>query len=195
VSRLDLESLEENILHLVRKHCQTNSEKKGLYFEDLKKMIDAHPKIIALKVHYLKYLNQIHVLDDRLVLSSPDKSISKSDEKILRQMDEMCRQGEFKKFSFDELQEFLGIPSDRFDRLLNVLLERKKVIHGKEGYIFFADWLEQLISILQQSKIRELTVSEFKKISGLSRKYAIPLLELLDKKGITRKEGSVHKIL
>jgi len=52
-----------------------------------------------------------------------------------------------------------------------------------------------LIAKLQESGAKELTVSEFKRISGLSRKYAIPLLELLDKKGVLRKQGSLHKIL
>jgi len=113
----------------------------------------------------------------------------------MRKMNGMCAAGEFKNYSFEELRDLFGISSEKFDRLFDTLLARKKVIHGKEGFIFFSDWLDQLIVKLQESENKELTVSEFKKISGLSRKYAIPLLELLDKKGVTRKQGSLHKIL
>jgi hypothetical protein len=40
-----------------------------------------------------------------------------------------------------------------------------------------------------------MTVSEFKSMTGLSRKYAIPLLELLDQMGITRRKGPGREIL
>jgi selenocysteine-specific elongation factor len=36
---------------------------------------------------------------------------------------------------------------------------------------------------------RVLTIAEFKAISGLGRKQAIPLLELFDKEGTSRREG------
>jgi len=32
-------------------------------------------------------------------------------------------------------------------------------------------------------------------MTGLSRKYAIPLLELLDQMGVTRRKGSLREIL
>ncbi|MBD3414052.1 MAG: hypothetical protein GF421_06455 [Candidatus Aminicenantes bacterium] len=195
VSRSNLDSLEKDILRLIEKHSRPEEQKKGLSFENLKTKINAHPKILGLTVQYLKHLNRIHESEDRLVLSSLEENLTEEDEKIFTELDLMCSQGEFKKYSFEELQELLGISSDRFERILNVLLKRRKVIHGKEGFIFFSEWLDRLITQLQKSKKRQLTVSEFKKLSGLSRKYAIPLLELLDKKGVTRKQGSIHKIL
>jgi Elongation factor SelB, winged helix len=38
-------------------------------------------------------------------------------------------------------------------------------------------------------------VAEFKALTSLSRKYAIPLLELLDQMGVTRRRGAVREIL
>jgi len=38
-------------------------------------------------------------------------------------------------------------------------------------------------------------VSEFKEMTGLSRKYAIPLLEFLDELGLTRRLGSKRLIV
>jgi hypothetical protein len=40
-----------------------------------------------------------------------------------------------------------------------------------------------------------LTVGEFKDLTGLSRKFAIPLLELLDEMGVTRRRGATREIL
>jgi len=51
------------------------------------------------------------------------------------------------------------------------------------------------VAKLRASGRRELTVADFKALTGLSRKYAIPLLELLDEMGVTRRKGAVRDIL
>jgi len=195
ISRESFDLLTRRILLLIESCDKSKKKKNGLSLEEIKKEIDAHPKVIELTAGYLKYLNRINELDNKLILSPPEENISREDERIIRKMDEMCRNGEFKKYSFEKLPEMFGISSERFDRLFDVLLRRKKVIHGRDGFIFFSDWLDRLIFKLQKSKSKKITVSEFKRMSGLSRKYAIPLLELLDEKGVTRREGSIHRIL
>jgi selenocysteine-specific elongation factor len=40
-----------------------------------------------------------------------------------------------------------------------------------------------------------MDVTRFKQITGLSRKYAIPLLEYLDRQHITRKQGDERVVL
>jgi selenocysteine-specific elongation factor len=195
ISRFHFDLLKKKILSLVRDHSKSDPERKGVDLEEIMEQVDAYPKVVELAVSYLKYLGRINEYDRKFTLSSPEESITKEDERIIRKMNDMCSAGEFKNYSFEELPNLFGISAERFDRLFDILLARKKVVHGKDGFIFFSDWLDQLIAKLQESGVKELTVSEFKKISGLSRKYAIPLLELLDKKGVTRKQGSLHKIL
>ena len=39
----------------------------------------------------------------------------------------------------------------------------------------------------------ELTVSEFKDMLNISRKYAIPYLEYLDRVGVTKRVGNVRR--
>ena len=47
-------------------------------------------------------------------------------------------------------------------------------------------------NILKEHFIKkdEITISEFKKMTSTSRKYAIPLLEFLDKIQITKRKGN-----
>ncbi|MFO7979318.1 MAG: SelB C-terminal domain-containing protein [Candidatus Aminicenantes bacterium] len=195
IPRMSLDLFGKKIIRLIKDCCKADAKRKGLSVEEIKKSLNAHPKVVDLTINYLKYLNRINEKNDKLALSSPSENISKADERILRKMEEMCKKGEFKKYSFEKLQDMFGVSSERFDRLFDILLRRRKVVHGKDGFIFFSDWLDQLISFLQESGSKEITVAEFKKMSGLSRKYAIPLLELLNEKGVIRREGSVHKIL
>ena len=46
-----------------------------------------------------------------------------------------------------------------------------------------------------KAKNSKLGVGEFKNLTGVSRKYAIPLLEYLDRERVTRRQGDARVIL
>ena len=46
-----------------------------------------------------------------------------------------------------------------------------------------------------QGSDRSIDVPAFKELAGVSRKYAIPLLEYLDRQRVTRREGDRRVIL
>jgi len=79
--------------------------------------------------------------------------------------------------------------------MLSFLIEKKKIVQGKDGLILHSRWLDEIISKIRKSRKRELSVADFKEMTGLTRKYAIPLLELLDQMGVTRRKGSLREIL
>jgi selenocysteine-specific elongation factor len=47
----------------------------------------------------------------------------------------------------------------------------------------------------QQEPDRTIDVAKFKELAGVSRKYAIPLLEFLDRERITKRAGDRRAIL
>ena len=47
----------------------------------------------------------------------------------------------------------------------------------------------------QKAKSSKMDVALFKEMTGVSRKYAIPLLEYLDRERVTRRVGDVREIL
>jgi selenocysteine-specific elongation factor len=66
-----------------------------------------------------------------------------------------------------------------------------------DDLIFHQKAIESLKSLLATQKQRSdrLTVPQFKELTGISRKYAIPLLEFLDRERITRRSGDERIIL
>jgi len=44
-------------------------------------------------------------------------------------------------------------------------------------------------------KSTKIDVAKFKELTGVTRKYAIPLLEYLDRERVTRRSGDVREIL
>ena len=47
----------------------------------------------------------------------------------------------------------------------------------------------------QKAKSPRINVTAFKDLAGVSRKYAIPLLEYLDREKVTRRDGDERLIL
>ena len=77
------------------------------------------------------------------------------------------------------------------------MLKEKTLIKITEDLIFHRAALEKLREMLARRKERSnrINVTVFKELTGLSRKYAIPLLEYLDRERVTRREGDERVIL
>ncbi len=91
----------------------------------------------------------------------------------------------------------LGVDRGRAEKILQILLKEKVLVKVAEDLIFHRAALDSLRELLARHKARSnrLNVAAFKEITGLSRKYAIPLLEYLDRERITRREGDERIIL
>jgi selenocysteine-specific elongation factor len=92
----------------------------------------------------------------------------------------------------------LRIDAARAQRLLQLLLREKRLVKVTEELLFHCDALARLRELLADYKRRKaarISVPAFKDLTGISRKFAIPLLEYLDRHGVTRREGDERVIL
>jgi selenocysteine-specific elongation factor len=88
-----------------------------------------------------------------------------------------------------------GVEPARARALLQMLLRRGRLAKLADELVFHIDALQELRRKLAPLKGRRLSVPEFKELAGVSRKYAIPLLEYLDRERVTRREGDVRLVL
>ncbi|MBC8166919.1 MAG: SelB C-terminal domain-containing protein, partial [Bryobacteraceae bacterium] len=88
-----------------------------------------------------------------------------------------------------------GVDAVRAKNLLQVLLREKKLTKVGEDLIFHPAALSALRAMLAGKKGIRFTIAEFKDWTGASRKYAIPLLEYLDRERVTRREGEMRLIV
>ena len=91
----------------------------------------------------------------------------------------------------------LRLDRPRAEKLLKILLRENMLCKVNEDLIFHRSALRQLKELLLRRKAQcnRINVALFKEITGLSRKYAIPLLEYLDRERVTRREGDERIIL
>lgn len=87
--------------------------------------------------------------------------------------------------------------SEADTRRFVTLLQRQKIIirMGSDDLFMHARVIEQLASRMASLRGKLIDVAAFKQLTGLSRKYAIPLLEHLDHARITRKQGDKRLVL
>ncbi|MGA3015859.1 MAG: selenocysteine-specific translation elongation factor [Bryobacteraceae bacterium] len=88
-----------------------------------------------------------------------------------------------------------GIESRRARTLLEILLREKRLVRIGEDLVFHSSALDRLRQLLAARKSQRFQVGQFKEWTGISRKYAIPLLEYLDRTHVTRREGDWRLVI
>jgi len=92
-----------------------------------------------------------------------------------------------------------GTRREHLRKLLQLLLDAGALVRVKEDLLFHRDALERLTAGLRDYAARTpdrlIDVAAFKELSGVSRKYAIPLLEYFDRERVTRRAGDKRLIL
>jgi len=91
----------------------------------------------------------------------------------------------------------LKVDKTRAQKIVTLLLRDKILIKVSDDLVFHRNALEALRRQLTdyKQKARKIDVANFKDLIGVTRKYAIPLLEYLDRERVTRRVGDAREIL
>ncbi len=95
-----------------------------------------------------------------------------------------------------ELAQRFSIKETDMRRLVTALQRDKTIIRmGSDDLFIHSAALSRLAAQLAPLRGSLMDVARFKQLTGLSRKYAIPLLEYLDRQRITLKQNDQRLIL
>jgi selenocysteine-specific elongation factor len=91
----------------------------------------------------------------------------------------------------------LKVDKIRAQKIVTLLLRDKVLVKISDDLVFHRDTLADLRKrmLLEKAKSPKLDVARFKDLTGVTRKYAIPLLEHLDREHVTRRVGDERVIL
>jgi len=195
ISQSSFEFLCEEILSFIEKFHERNPAEIGAALDRIKKRFNLHPRVLSLALKYLSRTRKIKRFENLVALSCFEVSLSSEEEKLLSEMDKMVFKGEFRSLSTEDLKKRYCLSSKRLNRMLSVLIERRKIVQWKDGFFLHSHWVDEIVWKIRNSGKKELSVSDFKRMTRLTRKYAIPLLELLDQMGVTRRKGASREIL
>jgi hypothetical protein len=123
------------------------------------------------------------------------RELSEREEFLLRKIEEECFAGRGGSVSPAEVCDRMKLSPETRTLLLDILIERKRIVIGPDGFYIHRPWLDEIVAKLRATGRDEISIAEFKALTGLTRKFAIPLLELLDQMVVTRRKGSRREIV
>jgi selenocysteine-specific elongation factor len=92
----------------------------------------------------------------------------------------------------------LSVPAAKSEKLAQMLLREKVLVRVAPDLVLHVKILQhlrQLVAAYKNKHGDRLSVAQFKELTGASRKYAVPLLEHLDRERVTKRVGDERVIL
>ena len=128
-------------------------------------------------------------------LASHKISLKQDEEEASTKIETAFRSAGLAVPSVQEVLGKSGVESSRARTIMQLLLRDRKLVRVSDELVFHASAIQSLRELLSQRKGAKFAVPEFKDWTGISRKYAIPLLEFLDRERVTRRDGDSRVVL
>jgi selenocysteine-specific elongation factor len=128
-------------------------------------------------------------------LASHNVALKQDETEALAKIEAAFERAGLRVPSVSEVLAGSGVDPARGRSLLQILLRDKRLARITEDLVFHQTALAALRDVMAQRKGQRFGVAEFKEWTGISRKYAIPLLEMLDRERVTRRDGDSRVVL
>ncbi len=128
---------------------------------------------------------------DKVRLTAHEIRLSAAQQTIVDRVEQEFRTAAAAPPSPEEALTRAGLSGDEEHELFQHLVEGRKLVRVKDSLYFHAEALasieERLVAMLRERK--EIGPGDIKDLLGISRKYAIPLLEFFDARRVTARVG------
>src|SRR5579863_8953078 len=194
VDRAWFESARKHILETVRAFHQTSPLVPGIAKEMLRgKELGKAPAFVF---EALLAESKDLAVEGETVRLRTHKLVLKQDEEQARTAIERAfQQSGLAVPTVSEVLAKSGVETARARSLLQILLREKHLVRVSDDLVFHQSAIENLRRLLASRKSVRFSVGAFKDWTGISRKYAIPLLEYLDRERVTRRDGDERVVL
>ena len=131
---------------------------------------------------------------DIVRLASHRVALKQDEEQAVARLERIFADAGLAVPSLSEALAKSGVEAARARTLLQILLRDKKLVRVSEDLVCHASAMDALRRGIAARKGTRFSVAEFKDWTGVSRKYAIPLLEFLDREHVTRRDGDARVV-
>lgn len=203
LARAPFEALAKKVRELLKSFHQKAPLESGLAREEVREKIFAKlpAEIFRAVIAGLAERNEVVAEKELLRLAAHRIALSSEEQAAKDHLAEVYLQAGLQPISLEEALKQaapqFGIDAARAQRFAQMLINGGDLVKVGE-LVFHRQSLENLKSNLQKYKAEQGTkidVSIFKDLTGVSRKFAIPLLEYLDRQRVTRRVGESREIL
>jgi selenocysteine-specific elongation factor len=187
-----LDSLTRELRRYLETFHRQNPLKPNISSEELRaKVRGLGERVCLMGLEELRQQGAVVVERDRVRLATHEVALDDTRERILNELEAEFLAAGYQPPRAEDLFAKLNIGKGNDKALLQVLLDQGRAVRLKENVVFHRSNLAKAESLLVQylRDHREITPIEFKDLLGISRKYAIPMLEYFDSQKITIRVG------
>ena len=205
VAQTPFENLKTKTLAEIENQHRREPLARGILRETLREKIFSQlaPEIFKTTLVHLERENKIVAEKDYIRLAAHNLELSVEEELLREKLRKIYRTA---KLEVPKLEDALGdsvrgTKSDKAHarKIFQLLLNSGEIVKISEELYFSTFEIENLTvkirEFASESADRLIDEAKFKDIAGISRKYAIPLLEFFDREKITRRAGDKRLIL
>jgi selenocysteine-specific elongation factor len=197
--------LSSNAVQKVRAQLITNLEAfhkanplvGGISKEELREKLELHQSVMESLLAQLTKDKKVEITGEQVRLAGRGVELKDDEAKAKAQIEKAFADAGLKVPLIKEVLEKLPVDKARAQKLVTLLLRDRILVKLADDLVFHQTALQNLRQIMAAQKARnpKIDVATFKDLLGVTRKYAIPLLEYLDQQRITRRVGDERIIL
>jgi selenocysteine-specific elongation factor len=200
VDRRVMDRLAQQLMADVQRYHLSHPLAEGLPREEVRERLfkQASPAVFDRVLTGLATSGRL-VARDHLAAAEHRVSLSPEEQAAQDAIEQAFRAAGFKPPELADVAAAAGIPGAVVERVVRLLL-RQKLLVRLDTLVFHQETLTRLKADVAALKVSDrapvrIDVGTFKERYGISRKFAIPLLEYLDRERITRRMGDVRIVL
>ncbi|MDH7503596.1 MAG: SelB C-terminal domain-containing protein, partial [Verrucomicrobiota bacterium] len=131
---------------------------------------------------------------DLIAISGWRVSVSSQEELAVQRVESLLRDARFSPPHTSEIPKALGIPQNVVDSAIKLLIEQGKAVQVDDDLVFHSDAIAAAQAVVLElfSRAPSFTTMQFRDALGVSRKYAVPLLDYMDSQRFTVRTGNIR---
>jgi selenocysteine-specific elongation factor len=195
ITTSQLNNFNKKIIKTIDSFHQKNPYLNGLIFEQLNQIILLPDIFLKKLLNNLCKNNNLKFKDDLYSKYNFGIKLEKEDQLLKKKLFNIINEEKFQTPDFSKLLVKLNISEKKLKNLLNIEKNNNNLLIIN-GSLFFSkkNYFDLLIAIKKYFNNEEtMSISDFKNLANTTRKYAVPLLEYLDKERITYRDGNERK--
>ena len=197
ISAEALNSAEQHVETTLREFHDKNPLVPGLSKEELRERLGLSPGIFDGIVGRLSLSKKVESQGELIRLAGRGVQMKDDEAEAKRVIEQAFAAAGLKVPLLKEVLAGLKIDQARAQKLVTLLLRDRVLVKLSDDLVFHSAALEQLKQQVRAMKATspQMDVPKFKDTFGITRKYAIPLLEYLDRERVTRRVGDARQVL
>ncbi len=191
------EQVKQSVLRTLDDFHKRNPLVPGISKEELREIVRSSPGIFDALIDILVQGKRLELAGDLVRLPGRGVVLKDEEAESKKIIEQAFSSAGLRVPALYNVLAGLKLDKARAQKIVTLLLRDKILVKISDELVFHQSALQHLRGQLTAYKTKspKIDVGEFKELTGVSRKYAIPLLEYLDRERVTKRVGDERVIL